>query len=218
MLHHDRVKTKRPRYAGKNKDNERKEIIVAAAALFFSDGYETTSIERVAESIGCTKGRIYHYYDSKADILFDVHREVMELNISQMAIAVEGVTDTLERLRTMLYAHINLIVTHLPMQAVWAQGVERHIRGRTTPQQREMLGRLIELRDNYENLFIDAIDKGIKAGQLREANPRHVAKMVLGGLNWMTLWYRPRENETGEERLRLADSLIGVILEGVRAR
>lgn len=218
MLHEEKYKTKRPRYAGKNKDTERKEIIAAAATLFFADGYDTTSIERVAESIGCTKGRIYHYYDSKADILFDVHREVMELNIKEMASAVEGIDDPLQRFSAMLHAHTNLIMNHLPMQAVWAQGVERHVRGRTTPQQRELIARLIGLRDIYENLFIDAIDKGIKSGQLRAANPRHVAKIVLGGLNWMTLWYRPREKDTQEDRNRLADSLIGVILEGARAR
>ncbi|MGN6307908.1 MAG: TetR/AcrR family transcriptional regulator [Mesorhizobium sp.] len=218
MLQNDSVKTMRPRYAGKNKDKERKEIIVAAAALFFSDGYESTSIERIAESIGCTKGRIYHYYDSKADILFDVHREVMELNINQMAEAVEGISDAMERFRAMLYAHIRLIMNHLPMQAVWAQGVERHVRGRTTPEQREMLTRLIGLRDTYENLFVAAIENGMESGQLRKANPRHVAKVVLGGLNWMTLWYRPREKETTDERLKLADSMIAVILEGARTR
>ncbi|MFN3420962.1 MAG: TetR/AcrR family transcriptional regulator [Armatimonadota bacterium] len=49
---------------------ERQEQIVEAAAKLFSEkGFEGTSIDDIAEACGVAPGLIYHYFDSKADIL-----------------------------------------------------------------------------------------------------------------------------------------------------
>ena len=50
---------------------KRDEIIAAAAQLFFSQGYENTSVRSILERVDGEVGMFYHYFKSK-DELFDV--------------------------------------------------------------------------------------------------------------------------------------------------
>ena len=45
------------------------QIVEAAAKLFAEKGFDGTSIDDIAEACGVAPGLIYHYFDSKADIL-----------------------------------------------------------------------------------------------------------------------------------------------------
>ena len=50
---------------------KREEIIAAAEKLFFSKGYENTSVRMVLDEVGGEVGMFYHYFRSKEE-LFDV--------------------------------------------------------------------------------------------------------------------------------------------------
>lgn len=51
-------------------------ILLAAKRLFFSQGFEGTSVEAIAKAAGMSKGLIYHYFRSKEDILLSYADEV----------------------------------------------------------------------------------------------------------------------------------------------
>src|SRR5215204_3461616 len=53
-----------------------REIYEAAIATFHRRGYADTSVEEIAEAVGILKGSLYHYIDSKEDLLFGILREV----------------------------------------------------------------------------------------------------------------------------------------------
>lgn len=50
---------------------KREEIITAAEQLFFTEGFEKTSVRMILEKVGGEVGMFYHYFKSK-DELFDV--------------------------------------------------------------------------------------------------------------------------------------------------
>ena len=50
---------------------KRDEIIAAAAKLFFTDGFEKTSVRRILDEVDGEVGMFYHYFKSKEE-LFDV--------------------------------------------------------------------------------------------------------------------------------------------------
>ena len=50
-------------------DERRGELINAAQVLFFSKGYEKTSINDIVKAVGVAKGLFYYYFDSKQAIL-----------------------------------------------------------------------------------------------------------------------------------------------------
>jgi AcrR family transcriptional regulator len=195
--------------------DSRSEILKAAAEAFMTNGYAATSIDTVAEVLGCTKGRIYYQYKSKADLFFDVHREAMRMNIETIEPIAAGEGTPVERITRMLEAHVRLIMTELPFQRVSMQGVEMHVVGSTTPRQRQILRKLIDMRDHYERLFVAVIEEGIASGDFRPVEARMVVKPLLGGLNWMTVWYRPKPRETEEARRQLARQMTEFLLNGL---
>src|SRR5262245_22868821 len=58
------------------------QIVTAAAELFIERGYVGTSMSDIAEKVGILPGSLYHYIDSKDDLLFTIvdraHRELIE--------------------------------------------------------------------------------------------------------------------------------------------
>ncbi|NOX33140.1 MAG: TetR/AcrR family transcriptional regulator [Deltaproteobacteria bacterium] len=54
----------------------RKRILETATHLFARLGYHKTTIQDIAYHIGMTTGAVFHHYDSKADILDDVVKEL----------------------------------------------------------------------------------------------------------------------------------------------
>ncbi|WGS19898.1 helix-turn-helix domain-containing protein [Bradyrhizobium sp. ISRA463] len=59
--------------------DRRIELLDAAARAFMRQGFAATSLDRVSDEIGSTKGAIYYYYRSKSELFFAVHRRGMEL-------------------------------------------------------------------------------------------------------------------------------------------
>jgi len=193
----------------------RSEILTAAAQAFMANGYTATSIDTVAERLGCTKGRIYYHYKSKADLFFDIHRRAMRMNLERIEPIACGRGSPTERLGRMIHAHSMLVMEHLPEQRVSVQGVEMHLAGSTTPEQRRTLRAIIDMRDHYEQLFVDVLSQGMASGEFDAFEPRRVVKPLLGSLNWLTVWYRPRPGETAEAREQLAGENVRFLLHGL---
>lgn len=53
----------------KDPDERRTELIAAAQRLFYTKGYERTSINDIVTEVGVAKGTFYYYFDSKTAVL-----------------------------------------------------------------------------------------------------------------------------------------------------
>jgi AcrR family transcriptional regulator len=53
----------------KTQEERRTEILDAAQALFFGEGYGATSVNRLIEVVGISKGALYHHFKSKEEVL-----------------------------------------------------------------------------------------------------------------------------------------------------
>jgi AcrR family transcriptional regulator len=199
----------------RKRELKKEEIISSAASCFMERGYHATSIDDVARRLGSTKGRIYHYYASKTDLFFDVHRVGMAYLFDALGPALSAKGDGATVLRAMLMAHAQAMLEHHTFENVVAQGVQLHRFEATTPDQRETLRELISSRDTFETHFKDAIAAGIRDGSLRKVDVSVTAKVLLGGLQWSIFWYRPRENDTPATRKRLAGKMVDPLMEGV---
>jgi AcrR family transcriptional regulator len=189
-------------------------LLRAAAQAFMLKGYAATSIDDVAEVLGCTKGRIYHHFRSKVDLFFEVHHEAMSMVMSAVRAAAD-VGDPLQRIEAMSRAHVLVIMREIAFQCVVVQGLEMHLHTQTTPKQRRTLRTILALRDDYERLFVESIEQAIASGQVPPQEVRVTVKALLGALNWTTIWYRPRRGETEAQRQALAGSIAAFCLRGL---
>ena len=79
------------RSLARDHDEKRGQILATAASVFATEGYDRASMTRLATECGISKANIYHYYDSKDAILFDIlDRYLSALNERIMGIDLTG--------------------------------------------------------------------------------------------------------------------------------
>ena len=81
----------------RDKAEMRDKICRAAMKLFLDEGFENTSIRRIAAAIEYTPGAIYSYFEDKDAILFALHEEGFD-KLFAMQIAAPLAEDPWERL------------------------------------------------------------------------------------------------------------------------
>src|ERR1700716_2762690 len=94
----------------------RQEILRTAARLFQQQGYDATSMNDVAAALKLSKGGLYHHFQSKDEILFNIMSHALDLTEARVinvvrrieAGSVEGVE---ERLKTLIKLHIELVLS-----------------------------------------------------------------------------------------------------------
>lgn len=195
----------------------RDEILQAAAELFMAFGYAATSIDAVAEHLGATKGRIYHHYRSKADLYFDVQVAAMTRVIEAIEPIARRPAGAAERLAAMALRHAQILLTELPMQKVAVQGLERQLLGSALGHSpaAERLRAVVKMRDDYERMFAEVIDDGIREGVFVDLPPRLATKPFFGVLNWATVWYSPRRLQSAESIAEIAQVLAAFAMRGI---
>jgi len=65
----------------KEHDERRNEILDAAQALFYSKGYDQTSIQDIINAVGIAKGTSYHYFSSKDALLNELVERMLHESI-----------------------------------------------------------------------------------------------------------------------------------------
>ena len=202
---------------GKQLADRRVELLDAAARAFMRQGFAATSIDRVGDEIALTKGAIYHYFRSKSELFFAVHRRGLELTEAAIRPPFKSKSDPATRLHGMALAHTLLVIEHLPYLRVIAQGLELHLLERTNETERAALAEVAAMRKANEDLYIRVIRQGIASGHFRTVDAKLAAKPLLGALNWTSRWYQPRSGETAAHRQRVAESIADFVTAGLKA-
>lgn len=85
------------------KEREREEvkdlILNAAREIFLAEGYENTSIRKIASKIEYSPGIIYLHFRDKNELLLALHDKAFEFKMKALFHSVEHIPDPLERLK-----------------------------------------------------------------------------------------------------------------------
>ena len=161
-------------------DNRRQQLLDVAARLFRERGYHVTSMRDIAHEVGMLSGSIYYHFSSKEELLLAVYEEGLRHIAEQVDAAVAGRNTPWERLEAGCTAHLEALLELSDYTQVMIRVLP--------PEGGKVAERLLELRDQYEARFRELID----ALALPEAADRRYLRLLLmGGLNWSHVWYRP---------------------------
>lgn len=196
-------------------EDGRRAVLDAAAVAFARSGYLGTSIDRIADELGATKGRVYHYYRGKAEIFLDV----VEVGMHDLLGDIEPLSKDPElgptqRIRRMVLMHARLMMVRYDYQRVTVQAVEM----RSVPEIRlhvDPLSEIFELRRRYEQIFIDVVEEGQAAGEFSSGDARLAVKAALGSLNWIPVWYQPGRSSDAEVAA-MAESFADFIVNALK--
>lgn len=91
----------------KDYDERHAEFLKVSQSLFFSKGYEQTSVQSIINEMGVAKGTFYHYFRSKVELLDALVRDMYGTTFNELKpmIASENLTAT-QKLEK-LFQHIN---------------------------------------------------------------------------------------------------------------
>ena len=115
----------------------------------------------------------------------------------------------------MAFAHVIQMITTKPFQrAVW-MGVEMHLRGATTPEQRTAFQDLVDYRTQYGNMFRELLLAGREEGQFAFDNLSVTNQLMFMTLNSPIFWYAPRVGETRADIEDLATQIVKFAWQGL---
>ena len=90
----------------------RSKILEAARALFAEEGFEKTSMRKIAARIGYSPTTIYHHFANKAELFLHLVEEVCEEFLKRCNHAMASHLDPIRRLVCFLETYIEMGLTH----------------------------------------------------------------------------------------------------------
>ena len=167
-------------------DLRRDEILDVAAACFARQSYPATRMNDIAAACGASKARLYHYYESKEAILFDL----LDRYTQKLLVIIGQVQATAHR-------------QALDERATLHELVRAFLREYETSATRHaaLLGSAQFLGDEQREVILDRQRDVVAAVTrfLRRAYPERVgarnqnaiAMTLFGMINWTFTWLRP---------------------------
>jgi len=172
----------------------RQEILRTAARLFQQQGYDATSMNDVAAALKLSKGGLYHHFQSKDEILFNLMNHAMDITEESVLKPVMAIPDPEQRLRALIRRHIAVVLSERDREIT----VMLHENHPLSPILRKRINaRKKDYIHFLENLVAEV---GRARGSKGAVTPRAAAFALLGMLNWIYQWYRP-EGTLQEESL-----------------
>jgi AcrR family transcriptional regulator len=183
-------------------------LLDAAAILFAQKGYAAASTREIAGILGIRKASIYYHIENKEDLLYAICKSSLDQIRLDVAAALVKVEDPLERIRTLVGAHIKSLVRDQIAHSV-AVGEMHALSG-------ARLKEVIALRDAYEELVRSVLQDARKAGVLRDdISVKYLCLILLGLLNRVEMWYRRDGALSPDQLARIFEA---IFLTGAAAR
>jgi AcrR family transcriptional regulator len=190
------------------------EIIEAAFCEFSRNGYATTTLERIAERAGVTKGTIYVYFENKEHLFISMVREFTKAaheNVQELYETHEGSTAELLR------AQFSFIYQHL---------VEDKRRREVVRMLIAESSRFPELADRYYDdilrpcldMLKQAIRRGVDRGEIRQSAVIDSPQVVIAPIALVDLWMMMFGDRQPLDLKVYFDAHLELVLNGLLAK
>lgn len=186
--------------------DERKQAIVeTAAALFATRGFNGASVADIAQRGKISKSLVYHYYQSKEDVLYDVmisHVRALEAAAGE---AVEGDAPPDRKLRELTHRFMALYVNAADRHKVLLNDLDHLPKARRAEIVAVQRG-LIEI---VQKLLVE-----IEPTLRKKSGASFAAAMLyFGTINWTHTWFDPSGPVSAGA---LAEMAVDLTLGGVK--
>ncbi|MHB2268040.1 TetR/AcrR family transcriptional regulator [Aliihoeflea sp. PC F10.4] len=164
-----------------------------AARTFSERGYRDTSLDDVAKMLGVTKSALYYYVKNKQELLFECHLLAQNLGDVALEHARTHGTDGRTKVTLFYQKYIELVTGEMGSCAVLTEF------SALEPENRAIIGRR---RDKFQAEFSQFFAEGKEDGSIRGIDSRMTIFLFMGAINWLSHWFRPDGQLSGEEIAR----------------
>lgn len=204
----------RPDTRRRRKAERPQEILEAAFAEFSRNGYATTTLDRIAERAGVTKGTIYVYFENKEHLFISMVQEftkgAQEI-VQEMYETYDGSTADLLR------AQFSFIYQHI---------VEDRRRREVVRMLIAEASRFPKLADRYLDEILrpcldrlkQAIQRGIDRGEIRQSSIVQSPQVVIAPIALVDLWMMLFDDRQPLDLKAYFDAHLDLVLNGLLAK
>ena len=178
-------------------DIKRDAILDIAAQCFADRSYPAASMNEIATACGTSKARLYHYYESKEAILFDLMDRYTQRLLSLIALTdataqrrnLDDRAALHELIRAFLQEYESSATRHVALlnDTQFLSDVPDASLGSPAVSPRELI--LNRQRD-----VVAAVTRALRRaypGRLNASNQTAITMMLFGMINWTFTWLRP---------------------------
>lgn len=188
-------------------DERRGAILDAAAELFARFGFKKTTLEEIADRAGLAKPSLYHYFESKEDLVSAVVSFESRALLSLLRIEVQRAKGAAKKIEAFVRARYEYLQAKKNLYAV------------TQEDFRAVQTLVIAERDKFFEaelgLLTEIMKEGVAQGELAIADPDLFARVAIAALQGIDVMFcRYGHSEHIAEGLQL---MLGVFLRGLRA-
>ena len=177
------------------------------AQIFRDRGFDATSVSDIARALGLTKAGLYHHFESKEALLFEIMMFGLDKVRDEVIVPVRAIRDPEERLRQLILRHGRIITR--------GRGAVAHLSDEIRalpPAARRQIEHRMRI---YFDLVRDTLGELRADGRLRDVDPTVATFSLIGMILWMPRWFRQDGRLTQEQ---VAKELAVVALGGLVRR
>ncbi|MFF4826733.1 TetR/AcrR family transcriptional regulator [Streptomyces sp. NPDC001312] len=187
----------------------REEILATAAEVFAAQGYNATTVRKIADAAGMLAGSLYYHFDSKESMLDEILSTFLEDlwgRYDAVLAAGLGPRETIEALVTESFREID---RHRAAVAIY-QKEARHL------QMQPRFGYLADSQQRFEKAWLGTLERGVAAEVFRADLDVRLTYRFVRDTVWVAAsWYRPGGQHSPEE---IARQYLSMVLEGIALR
>jgi AcrR family transcriptional regulator len=178
-------------------------VLTAAVRLFNERGYDATSMFDIAESLGITKSSVYHHISGKEQLLQMAMDRALD-GLFEAAGEVAGLElPAIERLEQLIRRSVVVLAERFDFVTVLLR-----VRGNTAVEQHALAR-----RREFDGQVTELVKQAQAEGGVRlDIDPATASRLLLGMVNSLTEWYRPRSGGVAD----LADVVAVIAFDGLR--
>lgn len=193
------------RTIAKDHDKKRQVIQETAARVFADIGFDRTSMNLLSKECGVSKAAIYHYYNSKDELLFDI----LKSHLSSLRDRVAKVTPKNNDPRM----YLREVITEILLAYRGADDyhkVQTNIANVLPAEQQK------ELADYQRDLVSQVLEATIAVARpsitTDKKRTRAITMSIFGMLNWFYMWNTDQDDKAREQ---YANVVADIVLDGI---
>jgi len=163
-------------------DGQREAILAHAAKQFAQRGYPATSMYQVAEACGLSKATLYHYFDDKYALLFNICDGHVAKLEAIVATALAGGRTPEKQMRT--------LIASLVAEYAGAQHAHRVLTEDVKFLDADDRQRVLDRERGVVKGFADVVG-ALRPDLKQAALAKPLTMLLFGMVNWMFTWMKP---------------------------
>ncbi len=184
-------------------DQKLEHILRTSARIFAEKSYHSTSMRDIARETGVSLAGLYHYCNSKEELLFLIQDHCFGRVLERLEQRIKGVDDPVERLRIFIDNHLSFFAANMAEMKVLsheAESLEGDLHKHVTIK-----------KDRYAKLARKILREILEQNGKRAADVTVATYALFGMMNWIYNWYDPRGKLSVAQ---LVDNITRLFLNG----